>query len=170
MPLQILLDYKNKRKENRKMNILKQTTKRKHIAGKDTLKISVQVTLTQNEGFKSLEIINNKDKEHGYATTTTIADIFTRNTLEDMFAMLRRNNPNQYDFESCFSMCETRNGVKYFKTIEKAISDIQRKMQTQDYRGRELLIVIVRHQPNQWIKEEQFSVYCEDRKSLKFKS
>lgn len=151
------------------MQILKQTTKRKPIAGKDTLEISVQVTLTQNDGFKTLEIIKNKDKEHGLRTTTTIADIFTRDTLEDMFAMLRRNNPKHHDFESCFSMCETRNGVKYFPTIEKAISDIQRKMQTQDYRGRELLIVIVRHQPNQWIKEECFSVYCEDRNILKLK-
>lgn len=149
------------------MNIIKQTTKRKPIAGEGTLKISVEITLTQNDGFKTLQIIKNKDREHGYKTTTTIADIFTRDNLEDMFAMLRRNNPNHWNFECCFSMCETRKGVKYFKTIEKAISDIQRKMQTQDYRGRELLIVIVRHQPDQWIKEEYFSVYCEERDILK---
>jgi len=151
------------------MNILKETETRKPIAGKGTKEISVNVKLTQNDGFKTLEIVKNKNEEHGLKSTRTICDIFTRDTMQEMFEILKRNNPKHWDYQNTFSMCETRRHTKYFPTLEKAIGGVQRAMQTQDYRGRELLVVIVKHQPDQWNKEESFSVYCECSEAMKLK-
>jgi hypothetical protein len=145
-------------------NILKQSETMVGVTGKDSFKVSLKKTITQNDGFKTIEIIKNAEQALGMKTQKTIADVFVRDSEQEMFAILKRNNPKYFDFQSTFPMCEDSKGeTKAFTSLDQALGGIQRKLQTQDYRNREHIVVVVRYAPSQWNKQEIFRVYSEAR-------
>jgi hypothetical protein len=150
-------------------NIIKQSETMVGVAGKDSFKVSLKKTLTQNEGFKTLEIIKNAEQGLGMKAVKTTADIFVRDSEDEMFAMLNRNNPKNFDYQSTYSMCEShRATTKVYSSLEQAMGGIQRKLQTQDYQNREHLVVIVRYAKNAFF-EEQYIAYSETYYSLNLK-
>jgi hypothetical protein len=149
-------------------NIITQKEVQVGMYGKETVEVTKRTTLTQNDGFKTLEIIKNADRLHGIDAEITTADIFVRDSMDDMWSMLDMLTPGHYDYKCTYSMVHGRHhsDTKFMKSEKECLGQIQRKMQTDDYRTRELLIVIVRHEPSQWCDHETFSVFCEDRASL----
>jgi len=138
------------------------------VSGKDSFKVSLKKTLTQNDGFKTLEIIKNAERGLGLATQKTIADIFVRDSVDEAHKMLGTDKIelSGYKWQAELPMFMGAGCAKFFDSVQQAIGQIQRKLQTQDYRGREHLIIIVRHAPDQWSEKEYFSVYQQDRQFL----
>lgn len=153
----------------------KQTTHKVSIAAHLPKGIMTK-TLTQNDGFQTLTISRQYtfqqimgEGENVADFETTKADIFVRDSMDEMWGMLDRLDSERFDYKSIDSMIHGRHhsDTKFMKSEKECISQISRKMQTFDYRNRELLIVIVRHEPLVGIRDhESFSVYCEERKAL----
>ena len=138
--------------------LIKQSETMVGVAGKDSYKVSLKKTLIQNDGFKTLEIVKNAEQALGLRTIRTTADIFVRDSIDEIQAMIK---------DTSYAMiCNRSHEPKFFDTIEKTIGQIQRALQTQDYRNRDHLVVILRHAPNPWNNKEHFSVYSQDRQFL----